>query len=162
MERNKEFIKETLEEIEKSCEANGHINIIKKMAEKGYSYQYCSAQLKIIEEAGFIQKFYTTINGDYYVSGLTNLGYDYLDKAREVSNTSESQENTVVNITYDQKININSKKINNANISSGNGGQQTLDKKSELSLSSTTNNAEKQTIFSKVFLFFKKIFFKVK
>ena len=112
MERNKEFIIEALLDIQDNCKSGSPYNICAAMLKKGYDLDTCRYHLDLMDDAGYLKGTYKMMGANVLVIGLTNLGYDYIEK---------NNDDTINNHNQTTNINIYGN-VNNSDLSTNKNG----------------------------------------
>lgn len=113
MERDKKFILEALLEIQENCKNGAAYNICGAMCRKGYDLDMCRYHLDLMDDAGYLKGTYKMMGANVIVTGLTNLGHDYIEKA--------NGDETVKAYTKTTNINIYGN-VNNSDLSTNKNG----------------------------------------
>lgn len=156
MERNKKFIIEALLDVQNNCKDGSPYNICSAMCEKGYNLDECRYHLDLMDDAGYLMGTYKMMGKIVLVKGLTNLGYDYLEK--ETTNKEDSRLISTNNYYIDKSVNIDSKsKIKNVVINTGDNSKPKIVSEKNTNIN-VIKEENKKSIFAKIMGFFKNIF----
>ena len=159
MERDKKFILEALLEIQDNCKSGAPYDICGAMCQKGYDLDMCRYHLDLMDDAGYLKGTYKMMGANVIVTGLTNLGHDYIEKVKSGSDENQSPS---VQITYniDRSVNFGDKnKLRDVSVSTGDNSQSKIEKSKNLTVDiSKDENNDKPSLFKKIIGWVKRVF----
>lgn len=134
MERNKKFIIEALLDIQNNCKDGSPYNICGAMRKKGYDLDMCRYHLDLMDDAGYLKGTYKMMGANVFVTGLTNLGYDYIEEA--------NGDEIIKNRTQTTNINIYGN-VNNSDLSTSKNGDFNNSNESSKTVFAANDNERK-------------------
>ena len=158
MKRDKKFILEALLDIQDNCKNGAVYNICGAMCRKGYDLDMCRYHLDLMDDAGYLEGTVKMTGSNVMVTGLTNLGHDYIEKANDESDGNHSPS---AQVTYiDKRVYVGDKsKLKNVSLNTGNNSQSKTENNKNLTVEILQKESkDKSSIFKKIMGWFKGFF----